>query len=356
MSISKRRSRLSWICRTDAERERFFDMHRRLLPINTVLLVVVIVLVAPFWWSYEHLFGLVPTAGAIALFAILQRHATRFARPEVWVYLALLATEAAIGSAVVLAGVQHTGALALLCWPVVGVCGRFRALPAILGSVYAGVVVVVCQIGFGASTVFAQPLGLTVLLAALICVTALTMSLRESDVEHRGAAALDPLTGLLNRRALMRRARELEEQSRLHGQPIGLIVADLDHFKAVNDTYGHGVGDEVLRHIADLLRRELRAYDLAYRLGGEELAVILLGSDLDATAQRAEELRAVIAGEPYREIAVTASFGVSASEPGEAFSWSEQFPRADAALYEAKRLGRDAVCRAPAAVELAGET
>ena len=105
------------------------------------------------------------------------------------------------------------------------------------------------------------------------------MALRESDIEHRGAAVLDPLTGMLNRSALNGRVAEIEEQSKLTGQPVGLIVADLDHFKAINDTHGHAVGDAVLRHVAYVLRRELRAYDLAYRLGGEEFAIVLLGAD-----------------------------------------------------------------------------
>src|SRR5262249_6511424 len=129
----------------------------------------------------------------------------------------------------------------------------------------------------------------------------------------------------------------------LSGQPVGLIVADLDHFKAINDTHGHTVGDAVLRHVAYVLRRELRAYDLAYRLGGEEIAIILLGATIEDAVSRAESLRAAIAAEPIGDVSVTASFGVTASEPGEAFVWAQQFERADAALYTAKNTGRDAV-------------
>ena len=146
---------------------------------------------------------------------------------------------------------------------------------------------------------------------------------------------------------------EIEEQSKLTGQPVGLILADLDHFKAINDTHGHAVGDAVLRHVAYVLRRELRAYDLAYRLGGEELAIVLLGADLDAAVARAEQLRAAIAAEPVDSISVTASFGVTASDTKQPFIWAEQFELADAALYTAKKnAGRNTVgvASTPAAV------
>ncbi len=110
--------------------------------------------------------------------------------------------------------------------------------------------------------------------------------LRDSDVEHRGAAILDPLTGMLNRAALMNRTGEIEGQSVLTGEPVAVILLDLDRFKLVNDSRGHATGDTVLREVAYRLRKQLRAYDLLYRLGGEEFVVLLLGGTPAATTRR----------------------------------------------------------------------
>ena len=83
-----------------------------------------------------------------------------------------------------------------------------------------------------------------------------------SDVDVRAEAVIDPLTGMLNRKALHVRVEELRQQSAITGEPVGLIVADLDHFKAINDTYGHAAGDAVLKDVAYALRKSLRAFDL----------------------------------------------------------------------------------------------
>src|SRR4051812_10583882 len=110
-------ARTSWICRTEFERQRFLDMHRRLLPINTRLLVFIVAMVLPFIGAYDSNSGLIPSGIAIVVFGVFQRRATSFARPELWVFFALLGTEAAIGAAIVMAGLQHSGALVMLCWP-----------------------------------------------------------------------------------------------------------------------------------------------------------------------------------------------------------------------------------------------
>ena len=114
-------------------------------------------------------------------------------------------------------------------------------------------------------------------LTLIVSVMALSVALMRSDLEHRSEAAIDPLTGMLNRGALDTRVAELEAQARRTPQPVALLVADLDHFKAINDERGHAVGDAVLAEVAERFRGELRAYDLAYRLGGEEFLVLLPG-------------------------------------------------------------------------------
>jgi diguanylate cyclase (GGDEF)-like protein len=188
----------------------------------------------------------------------------------------------------------------------------------------------------------------------VLAVAMLSTALMRSDLEHRSEAVIDPLTGMLNRNALSSRVAELAQQSRLSGEPIGLILADLDHFKQVNDSLGHATGDAVLKDVAYILRKELRAFDLAYRLGGEEFLVLLPGADASQTHDLAEQLRQAVAARSVGGgVEVTLSLGVSASERGDAFDYAAVFAEADAALYEAKRTGRDRVCRGDALAELA---
>jgi diguanylate cyclase (GGDEF)-like protein len=159
-------------------------------------------------------------------------------------------------------------------------------------------------------------------------------------------ALVDVLTGLGNRRQAEEWLRvELARAERLGGQ-VGLILADLDDFKAINDRHGHPAGDIVLRAVADALRESVREIDLPARWGGEEFAVILPGTGLDGAAQVAERLRESIADRRIVSraglpLAVTASFGV-ASASGEA-SLAQLLVGADDALYRAKRAGKNRV-------------
>ena len=164
-------------------------------------------------------------------------------------------------------------------------------------------------------------------------------------------AARDPLTGLLNRRALQAQAARLFAQARASGQPLALLLLDLDHFKAINDTHGHDAGDAVLRDVAEVLTREIRHDDLACRWGGEEMLAVLRNCDLARAEERAVKLRAAIAaaqpgGVPG--LRVTASIGVAAF-PEHGAGLEELTKRADTALYVAKRYGRDRVVCALAA-------
>jgi diguanylate cyclase (GGDEF)-like protein len=118
---------------------------------------------------------------------------------------------------------------------------------------------------------------------------------------------------------------------------------DLDRFKLVNDNHGHATGDRVLQDLAYRLRKELRAYDLVYRLGGEEFVLLLLGASPDASLLTAEKICAAVAAGPMAGLDITISIGLAASAPGTAFVWDEVFARADAALYRAKAEGRNRV-------------
>jgi diguanylate cyclase (GGDEF)-like protein len=168
--------------------------------------------------------------------------------------------------------------------------------------------------------------------------------LLEERLKH--LASTDPLTGLTNRRRFMEVSAAAFARAIASGRRASLILFDLDHFKQVNDTQGHGGGDNALEAVAEVCRRLVRDSDLVARIGGEEFAVLLPRSDSEGAALLAERLRREIenvapSGEkgPFR---VSASFGVAGVLPTDA-KLEDAMSRADAALYEAKRSGRNRV-------------
>jgi two-component system cell cycle response regulator len=164
--------------------------------------------------------------------------------------------------------------------------------------------------------------------------------------ESEKRATCDPLTGLLNRRALSA-AMEMEvARATRHGYPFSLTLFDIDHFKHINDTFGHSMGDIVLAAVGDHVRREARKVDLVARWGGEEFVVVLSGADAEGGRVAAERIRAglerlTLSCPLGRPIPVTASFGVAEFQAGESI---EAFvDRADRAMYRSKSAGRNRV-------------
>jgi len=159
----------------------------------------------------------------------------------------------------------------------------------------------------------------------------------------------DPLTGALNRRGLERSAELSFTGAHRYDWPMSVICLDIDHFKRVNDAHGHGVGDTVLQLVVSVVQPHLRASDRVARMGGEEFAIFLPGTDLEAALAVAERLRRSVEETavtlPGEVIRFTCSFGVAERLPGET-SLTPLLARADQALYEAKRTGRNRVCSA----------
>lgn len=173
-------------------------------------------------------------------------------------------------------------------------------------------------------------------------VKALHDELADQAVEYDRVSRLDALTGLHNRRHLDEHLYRHAAASKRHKQHLGVLMIDIDHFKAVNDRLGHAAGDEVLCEVSRRLVRSLRADDLAGRWGGEEFVVVLPLTDGEGTRAAAERVRVAVGGAPVqladRSVEVTISVGC-ASAVGEAAD--ELLRRADAALYEAKEAGRN---------------
>lgn len=176
-------------------------------------------------------------------------------------------------------------------------------------------------------------------------ILALQDSLIAMRDELQVQATYDALTGLWNRRASMAALeRELVRAAR-ESRTAGLMLADIDHFKEINDTYGHLAGDNVLQAVAAKIKSALRSYDTVGRYGGEEFLIVCPGCDQGAVLRRAENLRAAIAGEPLNtpegNISVSLSLGVAVSA-GDT-SRDQLLRSADEALYRAKRAGRNRV-------------
>lgn len=163
------------------------------------------------------------------------------------------------------------------------------------------------------------------------------------DLER--AASIDYLTGLPNRRTLAIEGQRRMQVARDEGRELALALVDLDHFKHVNDGYGHAAGDQVLVEVAKLLRKSAHTGDLIVRLGGEEFVFVLPGSDCADALERMERLRALVAERSFRladqEVPITISIGVSCLHGNADFG--ELLRRADAALYQAKEDGRNRV-------------
>ena len=181
-----------------------------------------------------------------------------------------------------------------------------------------------------------------------------TERLRDSVQSSMEMAVMDQLTGLHNRRFMDNRLAVMFDESALRARSLSLLVLDIDHFKAVNDSWGHDAGDEVLREFADRVRACTRGIDLVARMGGEEIVVVLPDTGRDAASRVAERIRERVERSPFaiqnntRDIKVTVSVGVANRRAGDTSS-ADMMKRADDALYRAKANGRNRVIVASAA-------
>jgi diguanylate cyclase (GGDEF)-like protein len=341
----------SWLIRDGMDRERMVDMDARIRPARMrafAVLALALIACGP-WLGF---WTLIPLAGAALLFGMAERMTVGMRRPEYVMFAVWAVSELIIAVSVSVTGGSHVAMMSWLAIPVVTLVSRFSNRGVVVGVLWALVLLLAISVGIEGHAVSRDPTTVIAPAALIIAVTLLSMALMHSDIEYRSRAVIDELTGMLNRSALASRVSELTQQSRLTSESVGLIIADIDHFKAVNDEYGHTRGDAVLFELAFAMRRELRAYDLAYRIGGEEFLVLLPGADLTQAEVIAEQLRSVVESEAVAGgIEVTISCGVSASQAGWPFHYPTLFSAADAALYRAKWSGRNRVCTSSSAAE-----
>ena len=203
----------------------------------------------------------------------------------------------------------------------------------------------------GASDYLQKPITPVPLLARtrnLLKLRRRTQELIAVNRQLEAMAMTDPLTGLANRRHFLDRAATELQRAQRFGHAMAVLMVDADHFKQVNDTYGHDAGDRVLCALASLLEANARRLDIIGRLGGEEFAVASLETDADSAMALAERIRGAIAETAIdignAVLSITVSIGLTGLQPADA-SVDDLLKRADAALYGAKRAGRNRVCR-----------
>ncbi len=181
------------------------------------------------------------------------------------------------------------------------------------------------------------------------------LQVRTSELESQ--LQTDSLTGLVNFRGFEEKLEQEMERTRRLEAPTSLIMIDIDHFKQVNDTYGHDIGNQALIHIAGLLRQTLRRLDIPCRFGGEEFALILPTTHLAPAIQVAERIRNLIKQTPLqinrKRIAMTISLGVENFSHTSSVTQAELLKSADNYLYQAKHTGRNRTCHPP--IDLSSE-
>lgn len=261
--------------------------------------------------------------------------------------------------------------LALLDWVLpeidgVEICRRLRSKPVSTPYTYTILLTAKTQrqemleaMAAGADDFLAKPFHppeLKARLAVGMRIVELQRKLVATNEALQFAACHDFLTGLWNRAEIVNFLRRELERARRDRTPVGIVLADVDHFKKVNDRFGHDAGDAVLKEIAHCLSDGLRTYDGVGRYGGEEFLMVIPGCDLEISMRRANQLREMIAKKPIlmhgQSSTVTVSMGVAGSELSTDID--ELIHRADVALYEAKNNGRNRVERAMASAAIAG--
>jgi diguanylate cyclase (GGDEF)-like protein len=333
----------SWLVSSGLEREHMLDLNARLRVIFVRCAVVAFLslVVAVPWFGWMILPA--PLIAA-AMYHLVQRNIERYRRPEYLLVAAWLIFQ--VGIAIGFAGAEGSPvfALALFTIMVPGMSAIFPRRGVIVGTAFTALLIIACGVAFDTSAVTANPAVIAFPLALLGTVALIGSAIGRSAFSYRGASVVDQLTGMLNRAALNTRVAELAARAELSGEDVAVIVGDLDRFKTVNDEHGHSVGDQVLQAIAQRMRGCLRTFESAYRIGGEEFAVLLNGVEAREAGAVAERLREAVRREPVEGLRVTMSFGVAALGADEEFDEDALFARADAALYRAKASGRDRVC------------
>lgn len=327
--------------REEARRDRLLDMEHRMRRYRAAcfaILAVALASVGPqVGWGW-----MAPLALGFCGFPIADRFMRTSKRPWLWVAGAWAMLPLMLAGAVVATGGPTSPALMLFALPAVTLGVRFEPWGMAVGTAYILVLFFVSTVAVDPAAADQNSQWVVAGAALILSTTILSGALVESDRAHRRSSTLDPLTGLLNRNALEQRLAELDGGSADKRLSHALLLCDVDHFKRVNDQLGHATGDAVLQEIAYTMRSVLRAGDSIYRVGGEEILVVLPGARKEDAVEVAERLRQAVRRRQLVGVSVTISVGVAVSRPS-GVDTDDLVARADEALYAAKAAGRDTV-------------
>jgi diguanylate cyclase (GGDEF)-like protein len=341
--MGKRRDTLVSI-HEEARRERLLDMEERVRRYRLACFGILALALAVgggdslgYWWIALLVAGL-------AGFSVADRFMRSSPRPALWVAGAWAALPALLAAAVLVTGGVTSPALVWFALPAVTLGFRFEPRGMIAGTVFVIAMFLASAVIPDPQAAWDQRQQLIAIGALILSTVILSGALVESDRAHRRRSTLDPLTGLFNRNALEQRLGELDGQpcDPDRGLSHAFLLCDLDHFKRVNDQHGHAAGDAVLQDIAYTMRATLRAGDSIYRVGGEEILVMLPGAGHADALEIAERLRIAVRERRPVGVEVSLSIGVAVADCGPV-DCDELLARADAALYAAKAGGRDLV-------------
>jgi diguanylate cyclase (GGDEF)-like protein len=327
----------------ETRRERLLDMEQRLRRYRLACFGILALALAlggssaGWWW-------VVPLLAGLAGFAVADRFVRTSPHPAVWVAAAWAALPVLIAAAVLVTGKSTSPVLVWFALPAVTLGFRFEPRGMVFGTAYVLAMFAAAAVVPDPAAAWAHRQALIADAALIASTVILSGALVESDRAHRRRSTLDPLTGLFNRNALEQRLSELEGQpcSPEEGLSHAFLLCDLDHFKRVNDQLGHAAGDAVLQDVAYTMRAALRAGDSIYRVGGEEILVILPGASREEALEIADRLRREVRERRPVGVPVSVSIGVAVAEP-DAVDTEDLLARADAALYAAKAGGRNLV-------------
>ncbi len=330
-----------WLCPTDFDRKRAVDTSERIRRARAIVAVLIgasaILVIPELGWVPLAIFAV-----EFAYLAGLDGRMERSSYPEIHAAAGMFSTGVAMTASIVVTGGSDSPLLPLLAVPIAFIAARFRPRVVLVGVIMGVIAILSIGIAMDPAGLVHDPTRPVITIIVIVGAAAIAVAIQGAEVQHRQESVIDPLTGLLNRKALEARFNEIEQQAHVSGGSVCVIELDLDHFKRVNDSLGHGRGDAVLRDMAYEMRKALRTFELVYRIGGEEFLIILPGAPLDGGLEIAERIRCLVLDSRPAGVEITVSLGV-AQASGQRVRFERLYAEADDALYMAKRQGRNRV-------------
>jgi diguanylate cyclase (GGDEF)-like protein len=295
------------------------------------------------WWP------VVLVLTQVTVYAALRKPIASSRRPEYPVALAVVLAQVLIAIAVAITGASQSPVLLVFLLGVAGLPARFGTGGVVGGVVLTEVLIFASTVGVDPHAFAAHPESVIIAATATFGLAAFVHALMQAESQKRSESVYDALTGLQNRRGMEVRFEDFRAAAVATGEPLALLLCDLDEFKGINDLHGHQRGDAVLSEAADAIRHCLRPSELVFRIGGEEFLVLVAGCGPEEAVVVGERVREAVEAARPGGLAVTCSVGVGAAT-AEAIDFDTLFGAADSALYEAKDAGRNRVALTPGLV------